>query len=330
MPPLRGVFHAAGIVADGVLIQQDWPRFLAAMAPKLDGAWNLHVMTRKMPLDFFVCFSSVASILGSSGQGNYAAANAFLDGLAHQRRIDGLPGLTVNWGAWDNTGMTAAIDAGDRRRIDDRGQRPMTPDQALAVFGQALAHPRAQLTIGAFDWRSMQSWGHAERPLLDELVRKLDGPVAEASRSAPPDLVQQLAAAPRSTRRGVLLGSLRAQVIGVLGLPRDYQIVPRQPLNELGLDSLTAVELRNVLAQRLGCSLPATLLFDYPTLDALADYLLDDVLDLPADEREANGSSHHAPDERSLAIAELEQISEEIAEELLLAELASLQERTYR
>ncbi len=117
LPPVRGIIHAAGIVDDGVLMQQTWERISRVMAPKVWGAWNLHELTLGMPLDFFVLCSSVASVLGSPGQGGYAAGNAFLYELARYRQARGLPGLSINWGAWSETGMAARVEAEFRRRV---------------------------------------------------------------------------------------------------------------------------------------------------------------------------------------------------------------------
>src|SRR5262249_9402991 len=117
MPPLKGVIHAAGIIDDGLLSQQSWERFEVVMAPKVQGAWNLHEATKSMNLDFFVMFSSLASLLGSAAQASYAAANAFLDALAHRRRLLGLHGLSVNWGSWAAGGMTARLSDSAERRM---------------------------------------------------------------------------------------------------------------------------------------------------------------------------------------------------------------------
>ncbi|MDQ2906938.1 MAG: SDR family oxidoreductase [Chloroflexota bacterium] len=121
MPPLRGIIHSAGVLDDGLLLQQDWARFERVLAPKVEGAWNLHSLTQTHSVDFFVCFSSTASLFGSPGQGSYAAANAFLDALAHYRQAHGLPSLTINWGLWDTVGMAATVNARSRQRWTDRG-----------------------------------------------------------------------------------------------------------------------------------------------------------------------------------------------------------------
>ena len=136
--PLRGIIHAAGILDDGVLMQQQWPRFAKVLAPKVRGAWLLHHCSRDLPLDFFILFSSVSAVLGSAGQANYAAANAFMDALAHYRRAQGLPGLSINWGPWDKIGMAAGLKGQDRSRMADRGISPIDPEHGLKVVDLLL------------------------------------------------------------------------------------------------------------------------------------------------------------------------------------------------
>ena len=185
-PPLRGIVHAAGVVDDAVLLQQDWPRFERVMAPKVEGAWNLHVLARTRPLDFFVLFSSVASLLGSAGQANYAAANAFLDALAHRRRAEGLRGLAVNWGPWAEVGMAARLGDADRRRLARSGLSPMPADRALDALGRALAANVAQAAILEMDWRvqAQERPRAGAAPLASELVspRPTKGAPAPARR----------------------------------------------------------------------------------------------------------------------------------------------------
>src|SRR6185436_7626494 len=136
LPPLRGIIHAAGILDDGLLSQQSLERFNQVAAPKIYGAWNLHVLSREAPLDFFVMFSSAATLLGSPGQGNYSAANAFLDGLAHYRNAAGLPGLSINWGPWAEVGLAALEERGEK--LAQQGINSLTPREGVNVFGQLL------------------------------------------------------------------------------------------------------------------------------------------------------------------------------------------------
>src|SRR5215469_16693916 len=154
MPPLRGIIHAAGILDDGLLVHLDQERLAAVMAPKVQGAWNLHTLTKDMPLDFFVLFSSVASMLGSPGQGSYAAANAFLDALSHQRRALGLPSLTINWGPWSAVGMAAQ--PGRSRRFASFGLDAIAPQQGFQALEQLLPQrDGAQVMVVSANWQQM-------------------------------------------------------------------------------------------------------------------------------------------------------------------------------
>ncbi len=152
MPPLCGIFHAAGVLDDGILRQQTRARFATVMAPKVEGAWNLHELTRDRPLDLFVMFSSAASLVGSPGQGNYAAANAFLDGLAHLRRAAGLPGLSINWGGWAEVGMAAELDRRQGKSRDAAGVGRIDPIHGLATLERLLGGDTAQAGVLPIDW----------------------------------------------------------------------------------------------------------------------------------------------------------------------------------
>ena len=152
MPPLRGVIHAAGILDDGILLDQTWPRFSTVMAPKIDGAWNLHTLTSTSALDFFILFSANASLLGSPGQGNYASANAFLDGLAHYRRLQGLVALTIDWGAWAEVGMAAKLDTQNQRRWTLQGIDQIKPVDGMRAMARLLERESAQAGVLPINW----------------------------------------------------------------------------------------------------------------------------------------------------------------------------------
>ncbi|HEV2131286.1 MAG TPA: SDR family NAD(P)-dependent oxidoreductase, partial [Longimicrobiaceae bacterium] len=290
LPPLTGVIHSAGVLDDGVLQQQSWPRFAAVMAPKVAGSWNLHSLTRHLPLDFFVLFSSGVALLGAGGQGNHAAANAFLDALAYYRRAQGLPALTLNWGAWSDVG--AAAD----HRLEERGAATFTPRQGLQALEWALqspsrpqsqngTHSRVQLAVLAVDWREFfaSSRPGTEPPVLREIAKEVraGGESQPTSVQAPP-LLQQLAAAPPNRRRLLLQTHVRSLAAQVLGVGEAQRIALDQPLQELGLDSLMAVELRNKLALAVERPLSATLLFEHPTVAAIASFLDTDLLSGPS------------------------------------------------
>ena len=320
-PTLKGIVHAAGALDDGILQQQNWQKFTRATAPKIDGAWNLHMLTQHVPLDFFVLFSSAASLLGSSGQGNYAAGNAFMDALAHYRKAQGLPALSLNWGAWSEVGMAAALEGQDQRRWAAQGMGAMTPEQGLAIFGELLDAESAQIGVLPINWTTLSRRGN-ESPLLSELLAQAQAKQAQPARGQP-EILSRLAETPPNKKLSVLSAHVSEQAIRVLGLNPSQAIDPRQPLNEMGLDSLMAVELRNALGQSLGRTLPATLLFDYPTLESLAGYVFNDVLAFGNGQVEEQAEAKEEADQRAAAVAELAQLSDEEAEALLLAELAN-------
>jgi myxalamid-type polyketide synthase MxaB len=319
MPPLRGIIHAAGVVADKIFLQQDWPGFVEVMAPKIAGAWHLHSLSRQMPLDFFVLFSSLSSVLGSPGQANYAAANAFLDALAHYRHAQGLPALSINWGPWAEVGMAARLSHQDQQRWAQQGLGMITPTDGLAALQKLILQNQPQILVALVNWSIYrQSFTHSEASLLANLVSETQSS-SQSPAAQKPNLLSQLAEAPLSKQRNLVLAHVRDQAARVLGLDTSQLIDLQHPLNELGLDSLMAVELRNLLSSSVQLPLPATLLFNYPTIEALTDYLARDILSLGVTQ-----SKVETTDAQTDALAELETLSDEEAEALLLAELTNL------
>nr|AOG74797.1 polyketide synthase [Byssovorax cruenta] len=279
--PLSGVIHAAGLLDDGVLAQQNATRFARVLSPKVRGAWNLHVETQGLPLRFFVMFSSAASVLGSAGQSSYAAGNAFLDALAQRRRAEGLPAQSLNWGPWAEGGMAETLDATQRTRLTRQGIGSLSPEVGLSLLEQALSRREVQLCILSLDARVfLQSLGGTVPPLWRALfsARPTRAP-AEGGWAA------RLSALAPEARLQEVKAAVRAETAKVLGLSAAGDLPEKRPLKELGLDSLMAVELRNALAARRGKALPATLVFDYPTVEALARHLLDELL--PATDKSA-------------------------------------------
>lgn len=323
MPPLRGIIHAAGVLDDGIISEQNWSRFTRVMAPKIDGSWYLHTLTRNIPLDFFVLFSSITSVLGSAGQANYVAANSFMDTLAAQRRIQGRPALSVSWGPWAEVGMAATL---ERRRWTKQGMEPIVPEQGVQVLDQALRRATTHLTVLPIDWAVFLRSSN-QPPLLAEIARETQAKSKVKSTAATePMLLQKLAEASPDQHRHIVIDHIRDQARMVFGLSPDYPIDQRQSFNELGLDSLMAVELRNALNNSVKSSLPATLLFDYPTMETLADYLIQDVLSLGVADSVADEGPTAAEEQQAMDIAELEELSDDEAEALLLDELLNLKE----
>lgn len=313
VPPIAGVFHLAGVLDDGMLLQQNHARYATVLTPKLGGALNLSRAFAAQPLDYFVCFSSAAALTGSLGQSAYAAANAALDALMEARRMSGKPGLSIQWGPWAESGMAAHQAERDRQRFAGYGIDAIAPSDGMALLGRLLATDGGALAVLDVDWPTYL--GQLYRDKFPPIYRELSAAASKAVAPAASGLAENLLAAAPEQRRTLLEQHLRTAVEGVLGLAGRQQIAPRQRLFELGLDSLGAVELRNRLVAALGRNLRATLLFDYPTLAALADHIEHDVLGFPPDS---------APEEAAPAPAEnLEQLSDDELASLLAAELGA-------
>jgi acyl carrier protein len=238
----------------------------------VDGAWNLHEATRKRELDFFVLFSSMASMLGSAGQGNYAAANAYEDALAHYRRGLGLAATSINWGPWAEGGMATALGSRDQQRWASQGIGELAGNEGFEALERALQLGRAQLGIVRVDWRRWSASSAAEQPLVAELVR---GNAASAARRSPVSIGDRLNDAPEEARLDLLRDFTAGEVAASLGFGRDHRLDAQRPLMDLGVDSLVAVELRNALVKATWCALPVTLTFQFPTIAAIAGHLFD-------------------------------------------------------
>jgi myxalamid-type polyketide synthase MxaB len=334
-PPLRGIVHAAGVLDDGVLLQQEWSRFEKVFAAKVEGSWNLHTLTRNRPLDFFVLFSSAVSLLGSAGQSNHVAANTFLDALAYYRHSQGLPALSIDWGPWSEVGAAASAKVAERLAL--RGIGMIDPRQGIQMLEQIMQRAAllngqsslCQVGVAPINWSRFR-----RRPTDQETPRffaeMLDGSASRFHRQdagletsqVQIDLSRRLAETPPDERMTVLLDYVREQCLKVLGLEPTYTLDRRQPLHELGLDSLMAVELRNRLGAGLALQqkLPATLVFDYPTIEALAGYLAEKVLAVA----QVDSSSPNGKEDNLTTLVEIESLSDEDAEALLLAKLELL------
>ncbi|GFE68912.1 type I polyketide synthase [Chroococcus sp. FPU101] len=251
-PPLRGIIHAAGVLDDGIIENQTWSRFEQVYLPKIQGAWNLHQFSQNHSLDFFIMFSSAASLLGSTGQANYTAANSFLDSLAFARRGLGLPAISINWGMWDGMGLSAK-----NTHISQgiSGIQAIAPSDYLTVLEQVLGSDLTQIGVMSINWSNIQN-----STFLSEIKPTAHNAITSTS-------VQ-------SVEKNDLMKHVLLQIATVLGLKSINTIDPNQGLISLGLDSLTSVELRNRLAMTLNCTLPSTIAFDYPTATDLVNYLM--------------------------------------------------------
>ncbi|MEP7311427.1 MAG: beta-ketoacyl reductase, partial [Pseudomonadota bacterium] len=276
--PLRGIVHSAGLLEDGALMQQRWDRFRLPLGPKIDGSWALHELTRELRLDFFVLYSSMASLLGSAGQANHAAANSYMDALAMRRRTEGLPAVSISWGAWSEVG--AAADRNMNQRVTSQGIDVIAPAQGMEWLQTVMRGSPAHVGVFPVRWTDFLA---ARGPAPTFLAQLREAALPEAPRlraSAAPrvqaGIAEELRGATPARRFELLLAFVGVHVARVTAAPDPDAIDPRQPLNELGLDSLMAVELRNRLSNGLSLarSLPATLVFDHPTLEAIALYLV--------------------------------------------------------
>jgi acyl carrier protein len=268
-PPLVGAIHAAGILDDGLLLHLTPERLQRVLAPKVAGAWNLHTLTQTDPLECFVLFSSAAGLLGSPGQANYAAANAFLDALAHYRRAHGRPAMSIDWGPWSEVGLAAA-QANRGQRLATRGVPSLTPAQGLALLGLLLDAPPPQVAVMPFNVRQWRQFYPkvASSPLFALLPEAANEPAAPGASPVRAALRQ---AAPADRRR-LLEAHLIDQMAQVLRIERG-QIDPQRPLSAIGFESLLALEYRNRLEASLGLTLPATLVWGHPTIASLAPHL---------------------------------------------------------
>ncbi|MBT7303910.1 MAG: SDR family NAD(P)-dependent oxidoreductase, partial [Victivallales bacterium] len=325
MPPLRGLFHLAGVLDDGILREQTRERFDRVLAAKAMGAWHLHELTREDPLDAFVLFSSAASLLGSPGQGNYAAANAFLDALAHHRHGEELPALSVNWGSWAEVGMAARLKDSEGERWAAAGVGWIEPYQGLETLAQVMAGGNVQVGVLPIDWpRFLERIPVGmEPPWLVEMAKEARGTSVHED-SGPPELLEKLREVTPGERLATAVLSLRQQAARVLAMPEGELPDPRRVLNELGFDSLTGVEFCNRVARSIGRHLNPAMLFDYSTIERLAGHVVRDILQLATDAQE------EVPDVatdtvREQAVAEVAEMSEEDMDALVNEQIRKLQ-----
>jgi acyl transferase domain-containing protein/acyl carrier protein len=264
---LSGIIHSAGVLNDGVIANLDPKQLAEVLKPKVSGLWNLHQSSRTLDLDCFIAYSSVAALLGAPGQGNYAAANGFMDALMHWRREQGLPGLSINWGPWAGAGMAGLQKDND---LAVSGITKLTAEQSFAFLDQVLSQPEdqipAQLGLFNVDWRQFKF----NRSSLTKALQP-------QKQSEQPLLLEQLSALPLAQRRRFLRNYLVEQVSAVLGLTEPSQLADGIGFAELGMDSLMTLDLRNRLQKAVNAALPSTLAFKYPSVDELLDFLISDI-----------------------------------------------------
>ena len=270
--PLRGVIHAAGVLEDGIVASLSVEQLERVMRPKVDGAFHLHELTAGMELSEFVMFSSAAGVMGSPGQANYAAGNAFLDALAQYRRARGLVGRSLAWGLWEQqSGMAGALDQAGRARLERIGVLPLASEQGLRLFDDARSLDRALLVAVRVDAAGLRA--QARVGMLPALLRGLVR--MPPRRESEGSLARLLAGLPEGEWEAAVLKLVRGEVAAVLGHSSGSEIEPQAAFTALGFDSLGAVELRNRLKAITGLRLPATLVFDYPTPEQVAAHILE-------------------------------------------------------
>ncbi|MDF5727709.1 MAG: type I polyketide synthase, partial [Rhizonema sp. PD38] len=275
LPPLRGIIHSAGITDDGALRHLSWEGFSRVLEPKIAGAWNLHSLTQDLTLDFFVCFSSIASLIGVPGQGSYAVANAFMDALACYRQAHSLPGLSINWGPWAEVGMAARLKNLNQSRMAAQGMSPIPTDKGLQVLRELIGQQAYQIGVLPINWDQFfqQVSENIDKLFFEAFAPKLEQPKAEEK-----NVLEELKATPKNEQRALLSTYVCHQVAKVLAL-ESSQINPQQGFFELGMDSLTSMEFKNRLQRTLECHIPDTFVFNYPTIEAAVDYIAEKVLE---------------------------------------------------
>ncbi|MGH2878589.1 MAG: SDR family NAD(P)-dependent oxidoreductase [Solirubrobacteraceae bacterium] len=294
--PLRGVVHAAGALDDGMIGSLSEERVRRVSAPKIAGAWHLHKLTQNLDLSMFVLFSSGAATMGASGQGNYAAANSFLDSLASHRRARGLVASSIAWGLWEQaSGLTGGLADADRARMARQGVGPISSAEGLRLFDLAVGSQAPAVVAVRLDKAALRS--QARTGLLPALMRDLV-PAARGHARVGESSNGRLAALPAAEREGAALELVRSQAAVVLGHASSEAVDPRRAFKDLGFDSLAAVELRNRLNAIAGVALPATVVFDHPNASTLAERLLGELGDVR--QRHVRVPSPNAPAQEDL------------------------------
>ena len=303
---------------DGVLQNMSWEQFTNVVHPKVLGAWNLHDLTQDCPLDFFVLFSSATALLGSPGQGNHVAANVFLDALAHYRQSIGKPGLSINWGIWSDIGSAAERKAD--KEMQSRGIKAIAPQDGIDLFAKLLWSDASQVGVLPINWsRFLQDINlqNINSTFFTDFISSSqfqNSQIVETQNNVETLYITSLHDAKPSERRHLLETHLRTQISQILGFSPD-EIDAEAGFFDLGMDSLTSVELKNRLQKSLGFSLSSTIIFDRPNLNALIDYLVEE-MGLENDEVEQQPVEEET---------ESEELSEDDIADLLAQELMEIE-----
>nr|VFJ72077.1 MAG: Acyl transferase domain-containing protein [Candidatus Kentron sp. FW] len=324
MPPLAGIIHAAGVQDLETLSRQDWDRFSRGMAAKIEGSWHLHVLSRAVALDFFVCFSSSSCLLGGLRMGSYVAANTFMDALADFRVRQGLPGLSINWGHWLYTGMVTEDEAfNDRMGLDEYREFTLSSERGLQILDLLMGAPdvvRIGVLPGSLSRYLREFYPSRIPPFLSELAQ---GPSGPSSKSG--DVIESLKNMPPEKQRNYLFTHIQSELGQVLGFDPSQPMGPQTGFTDLGMDSLMMLESRNRLQASLGRSLPSTMLFDHPTLERLVDYIAGEVLALASfTPLEDLAKSEEITDSSKDVLLEVGQLSDDDLKEFFSKEFESV------
>jgi acyl transferase domain-containing protein len=279
LPPLRGIIHAAVAMTGYPIAEMPADALANMLAPKVQGTWLLHELSLGMPLDFFVLFSSTTTLLGAAGLGHYAAANQFLDGLAHYRQAQGLPAVSINWGTWD---VMRVASAADQAAVQQFGLQRMPTAQALAALGELGAAPLPQVVVADVTWQTLKAAYEAKRP-KPFLAQVQDVPPAASAKTKPktadvPLLRQQVQGRGAAERHRLIMAQVKQAAAQVLGINPTRLNDTQQGLFDMGMDSLMSVELKGLLETAVGQTLPSTLTFNYSTIDDLTEFLDTEIL----------------------------------------------------
>ena len=300
---IRGVFHSAGVIDDGVITQQTPEKFERVLSPKIKGAWNFHLFTLQLSLDFFVCFSSIASIVGWVAQCNYAFANTFLDTLSHYRLAMGKPATTINWGPWAKAGMAANMDERDIKRMDDAGMFALQRDEALAAMSSAMPYKVPQ--VGIFN----QDWPLFFKQYLDPSSKTVFSHYLDENTEADQvDFIKLLASCSDAESKTLLVDKVKQLLAGVLGLDDHTNIDADSSVYDYGLNSLMALEFTTRLQGTIQTKVSSTLILKYSTVNALVNFIQDVVLSAPKEEEKK-------PDVPSTPIEKMESKEDTVADE---------------
>ena len=275
MPPLKGIIYAAGTLDDGVLLEQNWQRFEKVMSPKIEGTWNLHELTQNYSLDFCVFFSSVASLLGSPGQSNYAAANQFMDSLAHYRHLQGKPALSINWGPWAEGGMASELQQSQQEKLQKQGINFIPVRQGLKALERLINSNRGKLGVLSIDWHIFAKYSQKRAlPILLDILSSFDGFSYNKENKSflEKDWLTQIESASPEDRLDVVTNYLRQKISQALKLAPE-QIILNSSLNMMGMDSLMAMELRNRVKTDLKIDISVSQVMAGQNIVEIASYL---------------------------------------------------------